>query len=497
MIGNQVERLASMRELHDDMLSRLGEVLSFARKFKDRNGDRPFQSKPVEGYQFSLLDAVLFAERAIRTFKALKLNRNTPVPFGSFDQVVNQTDALSGTINELISQTRAITNNTRDVVAISGSRLQIVDTGEVLADITDMTARTVTATDQMMIGVAALAGVVGAAMAVGSDQTAELVKDEAAEVVAALAMAEGASTEAQGLLEDLRLAAAHVSDLRSAIEAKLGEATASTAKELEALSITVLSVGENATKASNDAAVTASRREEMDRLTAQAQEAYKDLSGFQATLKATERNLYEAHERARAITDNFGEQNAKIAEMITQAEKMVSGSTVAGLAETFDKERKGLDDSLKNAFVWFVVGIFLLFITSGALAAYVLNVHIPGLEWLTNRAAAEPTLAQVLSRAVIVIAPFWLTLFSARRYRSLFDLRQQYSHKYNMAFAMDGFKTQAPGFAESIAAWVFTIVAANPVLPKAGTSMDTPPPMSVEGMMKEVREIYGRVMGKE
>jgi hypothetical protein len=495
MLNNQVEKLAEIRARHDDMLVRLGEVLSFARNYKDVNKVRPFQSMKIEGYDYTLLDAVLFAERAIRTFKALKISKNTPVSFASFDQVANHTVTLDGTVNEMVAQMQGIINNTRDVAAISGSRLQVTQDGQILADIADMTARSVSATDQMMVGISAIAGVVGASLAAGNDQSTEIVKDETAEVIAALSQVEGATKETQALLDQSRAAAARAEDLRAELEAKLAEATAHTSAEIEALNTTVAGVGENATKASNDAAVAASKREEMDRLTVQAQEAYKELSGFQATLQATQKSLAKAHERAEVLTTDFETQRNKIEEMIKQAEKMVSGSTVAGLAGTFDKERKALDTAMTNSFVWFVIGIVLLFVTSGALAAYVLNVQVPGLEWLTKRTATDPTLAQVLSRAVIIIAPFWLTLFSARRYRSLFDLRQQYSHKYNMAFAMDGFKTQAPGFAEGIAAWVFTIVAANPVLPKAGTSMDTPPPMTVEGMMKEVREIYGKIMG--
>lgn len=497
MIGNQVDRLAAARTMHDDMLVRLGEVLAFARKYKDREGIRPFQAMLIDGQNYSLLDAILFSERAIRTFKVLKINKNTPMPFKAFDQITDNGVKLDGAINELLAQTRAISNNTREVVALSGSRLQVVGSGEILSDIADMTNRTVTATDQFMDGVSALAGVVAASLAAGNDQAAEIVRDETTEVIAALSQVERANSDAQKLLDQLRASTAHIHELRASLDAKLSEATASTAKEIEALNITVAGVSDNATKASNDAAVAASKREEVDRLTAQAQDAYRELSSFQATLQTTQKNLAEAHSRAEAVTSHFENQRHKVSEMIAQAEKMVSSSTVAGLAKAFDDERKSLDDSMKGAFWGFILGIVILFVTSGALAAYILNVPIQGLEWLTKRGTADPTLAQVLSRAVIVIAPFWLTLFSARRYRSLFDLRQQYSHKYNMAFSMEGFKTQAPGFAENIAAWVFTIVAANPVLPKTGRGMDAPPPMSVQGMMKEVKEIYDKVMGKE
>lgn len=497
MLTNQVQRLTELRAQHDDMLARLGIILSFARNYKDKNKSRPFQASPVEGYQYSLLDAVLFTDRAIRTFKALKLNKDTPVPFGPFDQVIAQSAVLNGTINELAAQSEAIKNYTGEVLALSGSRLQAVDSGQVIADIADMTVRTVNATDQMMVPIGALSGVVAASLAAGNNQAAELVRDESADVISALALVEGSSKEAQDLLTQVRSVGAAVEKMRSELESKLAEARANADAEIDALNKVAAGVGDNATKASSDAAVAASKREEVDRLTAQAQSAYKELSGFEATLQSTQKTLSETYDRANKLTGEFEGQRKKVEEMIEQAERMISGSTIVGLARAFDEERNSLDEGMKSAFIWFVVGIVLLFLTSALLAAYVLNLSIPGLEWLTNHKSSEPNIAQVVSRAIIVIAPFWLTLFSARRYRSLFDLRQQYSHKYNMAFSMDGFKTQAPAFAESIAAWVFTIVAANPVLPKKGKSMDTPPPMTLEGMMKEVREMYEKVMGKE
>jgi len=497
MLAKQIQKLAEIRERHDGMLARLAEMLAFAKGYKDANKNRPYQSMPIEGYDYSLLDALLFADQAIRTFKSLKITKNTPLPFSSLDQVANFTITLDGTITEMHAQVQAINNNMTAVVALSGSRLQITETGGILADIADVTSRLVNATDQMMVGVSAVAGAVGASLTAGNDQQTELVKDEAAAVIAALQHVETAIHSANAMLERVGTAEALIEQIRANLEAKLSEATSSASVEVDALSKTVAAVADNATKASSDAAVTASKREEVDRLTAQAQGAYKELSTFQATLQATQKNLSQVYDSAEKLTTDFEDQQTKIEEMITKAEKMVSGSTVAGLAKAFDEERTALDKSMNGAFWGFLIGIIFLFITSGALAAYILNVPIQGLEWLTKRTTADPTLAQVLSRAVIVIAPFWMTLFSARRYRSLFDLRQQYSHKYNMAFSMDGFKTQAPEFAESIAAWVFTIVAANPVLPKPGRSMDTPPPTTLEGMVKEVREIYGKVMGKE
>ena len=82
-----------------------------------------------------------------------------------------------------------------------------------------------------------------------------------------------------------------------------------------------------------------------------------------------------------------------------------------------------------------------------------------------------------------------MTLFSARRYQRLFALRQQYSHKYNMAFSVEGFKQQAPTFQEQIAYWVFQIVGANPVPAKSdGRDMGQHP-------VEALREWLGKTIG--
>jgi hypothetical protein len=497
MLGNQFDRLTELRALQDDTLRNLNEIIRFSRTFQDVSKDRPFQSKKVSGCDFSLLESTLFSRQGIITLKALRIDKDSPIPSAFIENAISGLRGTSETVNELLTTVRNIGADARDLSASSGSHLLDQQTGAVVWDIAGLSQRIVSHTDQMMFAVATIASLVGASQVAENDSPTEIVRDEVGEVVAALAQVDMATQQAQTLLNQVQAANGRVDQLRAAMEALLSEARTSTDEKIESLNATVASVAESATKASNDSAVVAARREEIDRLTAIAEAAHKDISGFKANLDATRTGLGEAHDRARSLAVEFDDQRAKVAEMILQAERMVSGSTVAGLAKAFDEERKALDKSMNGAFWWFIIGICSLFLTSGALAAYILGIPIQGLEWLTKRGTADPTLAQVLSRAIIIIAPFWLTLFSARRYRSLFDLRQQYSHKYNMAFSMDGFKVQAPKFAESIAAWVFTIVAANPSLPKAGRAMDNAPPMSVQGLMNEVKELHDGVMGKE
>jgi hypothetical protein len=207
----------------------------------------------------------------------------------------------------------------------------------------------------------------------------------------------------------------------------------------------------------------------------------------------------EVETRASQAIEKLEGQGTRVDGLISDAEKMVSGATVAGLAKAFSDEKAFLESRMRTTFWGFLVGIALLGLFSIGLAAYVLHIPItiygyhlsdgPAL----GQAGYEITVAGVLSRAIVLIGPFWLTQFSARRYRSLFDLRQQYSHKYNMAFSMEGFKTQAPQYAENIAAWVFTIVAANPIQQRAGGPMDESPSMSLSDLASGAANAIGNI----
>ena len=89
---------------------------------------------------------------------------------------------------------------------------------------------------------------------------------------------------------------------------------------------------------------------------------------------------------------------------------------------------------------------------------------------------------QVIARFVILLPGIWLVTFATGRYNSLFRLREHYSYKYSMAVAVDGFKKQAPGHEDLVAALVFEQLAFNPAdklgKQSASEANDEPSPIS-------------------
>lgn len=236
---------------------------------------------------------------------------------------------------------------------------------------------------------------------------------------------------------------------------------------------------------------------ELDESVGEAENKLEEIGSFHSELSAIRSELdklrMSASENASIQTEYIGQ----VKDLIAEAEAMVSGATNAGLAKAFDEERKRLASEMGWALFSFLVGIVFLFLTTILLAAYVFEIPIDVFGYNLGQAGQTPergdeiTLAGVVSRTVILLAPFWLTLFSSRRYRNLFDLRQQYTHKYSMAFSVEGFKQQAPQYAEQLAAWVFHVVAEPPVSVKSSKGMGDNPLPDVPSVVRAPLERFG------
>lgn len=312
------------------------------------------------------------------------------------------------------------------------------------------------------------------------------VWDEVAQIRARVA---GLAEEAGGEVAGLKVAGAE-------IVARLEGGAEEAASQLNAINQTVESLNEKASEA-DDA------RAKISELLEGSSEDRERLSEFVSEVESATNKIEALYSRADARYVQQNEYVQHVEELISQAKSMVSAATVAGLAQAFSEERKTLDKGMRWAMGWFVAGIVSIFFVTILLAAYVFEIplkigDIPlSGTGKTPELGDEITIAGVLSRAIILLAPFWLTLFSARRYRNLFDLRQQYSHKYNMAFSVNGFKQQAPSYEEEIAALVFHVLAESPITntKRSGRAMDESPLMSLQELARLPADRFEAVLG--
>lgn len=203
---------------------------------------------------------------------------------------------------------------------------------------------------------------------------------------------------------------------------------------------------------------------------------HENFEKFQQQIEDREIAFQSGSEKLAELIASFEKQHAKVEALIENSEKMLSSATVAGLASHFSMIMDKLTDELKRARKAFYAGIVFLTISASPLLAFVLmplaapilQSIFPNLTFSISGytdASVEngwQYLGNVLARITILLPAAWFVSFAAIRHSSLFRLREHYAYKYSMAVAVEGFKQQAPLYAQEIAALVLEQLAFNP-----------------------------------
>jgi hypothetical protein len=94
---------------------------------------------------------------------------------------------------------------------------------------------------------------------------------------------------------------------------------------------------------------------------------------------------------------------------------------------------------------------------------------------------------EAMIRVILILPAAWLTKFTAARHASLFKLRENYAYKYSVAMSVDGFKRQAKGYENEIAAATFFELRFNPAekLDAKGAAVEHPNPV-LEWVMNKI-----------
>ena len=225
------------------------------------------------------------------------------------------------------------------------------------------------------------------------------------------------------------------------------------------------------------------KKASIDSIYSAAKTLESEISEYQEKFDAFDRQLSHRNEdfekgkeKQEELFSRFENQEQEIRRLIEQSEQMLKGATVAGLASSFSDAHRKLGVQLFWARLSFYFGILFLFVSAIPLMAYVfLPVAAPFLQdnfpEVSNAVAAlgasEPVtgwqyVGQVLARFVILVPAAWFVSFAAVRHSALFKLREHYGYKYSMAMAVDGFRKQAEGYENEIAALVLEQLAFNP-----------------------------------
>lgn len=158
------------------------------------------------------------------------------------------------------------------------------------------------------------------------------------------------------------------------------------------------------------------------------------------------------------------EREQKVQEIIDKADTMIRGATTAGLSKSLEDTKDDYEKRLEDTQKYFLGSVVLLLVCVLPIAAQLIpgpwQVHFAPVQ---NGALAEsaPWLS-ALGKFILVLPATWATAFFARNYSELFHLSREYAHKAALAKAIDGFKREAPTYAQEIVSSVFMEIQDNP-----------------------------------
>jgi hypothetical protein len=461
----------------------------------------PLRATSIPGQIFGAIDIYAELKRVLAALRAMHFSNGSLVPNGaasSIDQILIQLESSAGLVATAISQMRGDTAPPPPPTAPDGAPISaaVADPARGLDAPVTQIADLLDQLENQLVSVTALSRFTRRS----DPYEKQIAGLDLSDSAAALALAKQHSADSLKSCDEARAAAQQIKD----VGVDLGQTVVNTKQQLDQ----TLAAIEQAKSRLEQVRV------ETETILGTAQQGRDQIGTFlsnvtttEATVSAVAGRLGQADQRLKELEGRFEADQNLVAARITEvqrltddAESMLKGATVAGLAKAFDDERRDIDRRMGRAFVGFISGIGLLLIMSSVIVAYVLGIQSIGplkLSGTGSTVVGMVTLPGILSRALILLAPFWLTLFSARRYAQLFALRQQYSHKYNLAFSVEGFKKQAPKYGEEIAAIVFQAISTNPFRsPSAIQSMGESPLQSFPDLAGSIQERIAQMLPK-
>jgi cell pole-organizing protein PopZ len=499
MLRKQEEITQGIKDAARAASADLREVERLSSSLKDASG-RTLQDGDVVGQQFSFAEAVLEAKRVTGVLNRTAWQRAGLSTVAVSNNVLSATRSVQTSLSEILQGLEGVLTDNRPWRIDEGPRVVTTIAGEEVLNAGALATN-------LIQNVEALKSTFPGFLTFPKDGSVydggelALVAAQAASANQAREQARAAAESAESLRAELDQELAAARSDRAALSSEGSEHRT----ELAGLVSELEGLRDRANSAAGQLESDESRVKDLtgriEQLAADGGEKHASIAEFAGDLERIRDRLAATEKRADTAYESHAGYIEKVEDLIAQAEKMVSGATVAGLARAFGDERQSLERGMKGAIISFFIGIAFIFLVTLLLAAYVFEIpfEIAGIklsgEGATSAMGDEVTIAGVLSRTIILLAPFWLTLFSARRYRNLFDLRQQYSHKYNMAFSVDGFKQQAPDYEQQIAAWVFHAVSEPPVTNRTkGGAMDENPMSRLQDIVSMPGERFKQLL---
>lgn len=306
------------------------------------------------------------------------------------------------------------------------------------------------------------------------------------------------AAEAGELLERLRADSAVLAATVSTVSAQATEA-ASASQEVGRLQGEIetrrRTIDENASAISAALATVNELSARAAVLEAQVSEFEPKLSAFDESITSRETSHAATMSKLAAATSSLTLTETALKEITQQAKDVLGEATVAGLSKEYANQATTVDGQLtKSRHAYYIsVGLLVLSVMMalGLLPSWAASPMKPIPEWTfgTPTGAYVVQLLGALGSRILVILPAGLlAAFASTRHSALFRLREEYNHKKGLAASIDGFKAQAPDYAEAMAAAVFQELVKNPALAIDGKADHSPNGYLAKILEPRVRE---------
>jgi hypothetical protein len=204
-----------------------------------------------------------------------------------------------------------------------------------------------------------------------------------------------------------------------------------------------------------------------DDLSSQVNTYAAQFEGFDKALNDRNSKIGAGQKRLQETIEGISSKEKAVQDLINAAETMLGNVTEAGLASGYKDQNNELDDQIWYSQIIFYGSIAFLLLCALVTLDLMPGFHgLPRLPEFTDKSPAANILIQVFSaigsRLLVLLPALLMVTFSAKRYASLFKLRQEYRHKFSTASSVHGFKLQAPKYEQQMAAAVFQELLKNP-----------------------------------
>lgn len=511
MLKTQRDTLTELRQAARSLAEQAKKTGDFALSYRDALGNLLRHADPLPGQPYTFLEILTESRRLGQRLARLRFSQHSLLNSASLTQALRHVQNISSRLNSVDAVFDQIKAESRDLQIVGGAQWAQKSDGSVVYSLDEHINYIASQADALKSHLPALAT---ADSQTGNEPGADIqeAKMEAAELsqLAAGAASDRAAinviaSDVTALRAQLAADASRISEEAEAHKASVAAASSLVIRLKEEMEDHKRASESNVAAADTALALARERADETSKALDSAQGSVVAIEERLRTLKAAEERGERLALGLQQTKDGMNAAETNIGDMLKRADQMLSVATVTGLAATFEGERQTLDGKMKWALGGFAVGILLLICATGLLATYVfaaplgIGIWPLGAPENTAQSRSQVELAGVLARSIILLGPFWLTLFSARRYNALFDLRQHYSHKYNLAVAVDGFQKQAPEYKEMLAALVFQKIMTNPVNEQKSRKMGETPAATmaeilkpIEDQLKILKDITGR-----